>query len=434
MKNLTLRAKFRLLGISSLIFTLFILGLPVFITSHASGMPLAAAAGQMAPVFAVGAVGLLVVWFLLADMARSVSEPIQSLEGALKHFSEGDWSANSKNAALGLEKEYGNLAEAIEKMRIHTVAIIEGVKREADGISKTAGGIRSHIEGMSVEMEDIFIAAEELSDSLKAAEEAADKISRATCDIEGSASHMASRAKEGVEWAKDIRERALFAKETALDQSDAVRSSKKNIRDSLAKTLNDAKVIEQISVLAESVVEINEQVNMLSLNAGLEASRTGDAGKKFVTLAEEIRSLTDQSKKYAENIQWAIDEVTSSLVNLRKDAKRMLEFMDNDVFPSFNLFVRMADTYNSDAGEMNFMASDIGTTAQELLSFVGNISDSVGEIKKASAACGEKIAGISDRSVHSAARVSAVSDSFQETEAAVARLSKEAAEFTVEEK
>lgn len=293
MKNLTLRAQLRLLGTSILLFILFILCLSAYILSRTFGTPFVAVVKQMIPVFAISIPYLLFIVFFLADILRGSAEPLQSLEGTVKQISEGDLTKKTGGPVLGLKEEYANLAHAIERMRENIGVMITGIKSEADGISKAAGGIRSHINGMSGEMEDIFIAAEELSDSLKEAEEAADRIGRISGSIQGAASHMAVRAKEGEEWAKDIRERAQYAKETALDKSDAVRSSKKDIRDSLAKTLNDAKVIEQISVLAESVVEITGQVNLLSLNAGIEAARAGERGKEFATVAEEIRNLTD---------------------------------------------------------------------------------------------------------------------------------------------
>ena len=169
---------------------------------------------------------------------------------------------------------------------------------------------------------------------------------------------------------------------------------------------------------------------MLSLNAGIEAARTGKAGKEFMGMAEEIRNLTEQSKKYAENIQWAGDEVTAALVGLRKEAKRLLEFVDRDVFSGFNYFVRLADTYNSDAGEMNFLSSDFGTTSEELLASVGGIAGSLGDIRKAAKNCGERTAGIADKSVHAAARLTSMADGFQEAEEAAGRLGEEMRRFT----
>ncbi len=428
MKNLTLKKKLHLLGTSILLYVLFVLLFVTYVISRAS------AGGhirQMIPFLLISIPYLVFVVFLLSEIRRSQEEPLESLEGALEKISEGDFLTKTYDMDAKLQEEYGDLARAVEKIRENVGTIIGGIRRESDGISKAVGGIHAHMGGMSQELEDIFIAAEELSDSLKAQEEAASEIRRVTGEIEGAADHLAARAKDGEEWANEIRKRALYARETALDKTEAIRSGKKDIRDSLAQTLNDAKVIEQISVLAESMVEIMEQVNMLSLNAGLEASRVGEAGKEFVTIAEEIRSLADQSKKYAENIQWAVDEVTSSLVNLRKDAKRFLEYIDRDVLPGFQLFVRMADTYNSDAGEMHFLASDVGATSEDFLNFAGSIMNLLAGIETTGEACGKGITGIADQSVHAAARVSAMEEGFKETVDAAARLAKETGRFTV---
>ena len=431
MKNHTLKNKLNFLRTSILLFILFTLLYMVYAIAHASDASAGGIILQMIPFLVVSIPYLLFVIFYSANIRRSLAEPLESLEGILEKLSEGDFFVNADDTADNLQEEYGDLARAIEKIRGNAGVLIGGIRQESDGILKAVGGIRSHISGMSQELEDIFIAAEELSDSLKGTEEAADQIGRISADIEGAAGHMAVRAKDGMEWAAEIRKRALYAKETALDKSEAVRLSKKDIRDSLAKTLNEAKVIEQISVLAESVVEITEQVNMLSLNAGLEAARAGEAGREFTRIAEEIRKLTDQSKQYAENIQWAVDEVTSALVNLRKDAKRLLEFIDRDVFTSFNLFVRMADTYNSDAGEMNFMASDVGAASEELIALAGRISDSLEGIRAAAETCEGGITGIADRSVRTAARVSAMEDDFKAAEDAAGRLAKDVGQYKV---
>ncbi len=223
----------------------------------------------------------------------------------------------------------------------------------------------------------------------------------------------------------------MYSKEAAAEKSETVRLNQKTIRDSLRKTLKDARLIEQISVLAESVVELTEQTNLLSLNAGIEAAKIGDAGKQFTAAIEEIRNLTEQSKKYAGNIQWATDEVTSVLVSLRKDAKRLLEFIDTDIVSAFQFFVRMAETYKSDAGEMKFLVEDFGQTAAEVLASAGAIPCSVEEIEKASKECAERITGISDKSVHAAARTSSMAKEFGAAERAAARLDEKTGRFTV---
>ncbi len=386
---------------------------------------------RAAPFLAVSAVYVLLTAYLFADILRHAAWPIHSLEGTMKKIAEGNFAAGAADEVLEMQEETGNLARAMEQMRKNVSVLVAGIQNETSDISHAVKGAGAHMGALNGEMEDIFTAAEELSALVKNTEEAAGRVGSFSSDIEASARRLAARAKEGIEWASDIKERAVYSKEAAAEKSETVRLNQKTIRDSLRKTLKDARLIEQISVLAESVVELTEQTNLLSLNAGIEAAKIGDAGKQFTAAIEEIRNLTEQSKKYAGNIQWATDEVTSVLVSLRKDAKRLLEFIDTDIVSAFQFFVRMAETYKSDAGEMKFLVEDFGQTAAEVLASAGAIPCSVEEIEKASKECAERITGISDKSVHAAARTSSMAKEFGAAERAAARLDEKTGRFTV---
>ena len=59
----------------------------------------------------------------------------------------------------------------------------------------------------------------------------------------------------------------------------------------LEQAIVEAKVVEQINVLSESIMDITSQTNLLALNAAIEAARAGEAGKGFSVVAEEMRKL-----------------------------------------------------------------------------------------------------------------------------------------------
>ena len=149
------------------------------------------------------------------------------------------------------------------------------------------------------------------------------------------------------------------------------------IRSSLQKALEDAKVVEKIGILADSILNITGQTNLLALNASIEAARAGDAGRGFAVVAEEIRVLAEQSQEAVANIQAVTENVSSAVGNLAKDSNRLLDYVDQDVVESFALFEKMADDYNADATKINELVSDFSATSEELLASINSISEAI---------------------------------------------------------
>lgn len=119
-----------------------------------------------------------------------------------------------------------------------------------------------------------------------------------------------------IEITKQLAESAEFAeqaKKESANASEVVTISKVKMEElshALADINHAAKAIEGISGQIEGIAK---QTNILALNAMVEASRAGDAGKGFGVVADEIRILAAQSNEASQNAYDLIKETQKSV-------------------------------------------------------------------------------------------------------------------------
>ena len=91
----------------------------------------------------------------------------------------------------------------------------------------------------------------------------------------------------------------------------------------------DARMIEVATTLrtmqasASQIGEIALQVNILAINAKIEAARAGDAGRGFSVVAEEINNLSRRTALATESIRTSIEGLASGIGGLRQEAEEV---------------------------------------------------------------------------------------------------------------
>ncbi|WP_423599034.1 CHASE3 domain-containing protein [Roseateles sp. MS654] len=70
---------------------------------------------------------------------------------------------------------------------------------------------------------------------------------------------------------------------------------------------------QQIGVVLDLVSELAEQTNILAINATIEATVAGDAGRRFSVVADEIRKLADRMTASTKEIRVQIDDVRGAV-------------------------------------------------------------------------------------------------------------------------
>ncbi|UWG96673.1 methyl-accepting chemotaxis protein [Dehalobacter sp. DCM] len=87
---------------------------------------------------------------------------------------------------------------------------------------------------------------------------------------------------------------------------------------------NVKKLTDNIDKVMTFIKEIAEQTNMLGLNAAIEAARAGNSGKGFGVVADEIRKLSEESRKTVVKISELTNEIQRSVGVTTGSSKEVL--------------------------------------------------------------------------------------------------------------
>lgn len=324
----------------------------------------------------------VILILVLTMITVSIVKPLRKSLTHINEMAQGDFSKEFEQNLLKRKDDFGQLADSLEKMRSEMNELIGEVKSEALEITGMVQEIDTSLQALDDQIENVSATTEELAAGMEETAASSEEMNAMSHEIESAAKSIAERSQDGATEADEIRDRAVKIKKDTDENDRRTRSIHEEINESLTKALEDIKVVDQINVLAKSIMDITGQTNLLALNASIEAARAGEAGKGFAVVADEIRVLAEQSKAAVSHIQEVTGNVTAAVENLANDAERLLEFVGNDVVESLGGFAEMANSYNSDAANVDSLVTDFSASSEQLLASINGVMDAISDVSK----------------------------------------------------
>lgn len=112
-----------------------------------------------------------------------------------------------------------------------------------------------------------------------------------------------------------------------------------SLNQNILNSMQDINVnVERYNLMTQDVESIAGKINLLSLNAAIEAARAGDAGRGFSVVATNIRDLSENSKEAVgsakendEGIHQAIENINVIIQNFNEEIKGLVNSVDSAV-------------------------------------------------------------------------------------------------------
>ena len=344
---------------------------------------------------AILAISLFFIWWIVRFITMRQSKSIESLVIKMREIAElsGDLT---KRLEIEENNEIGELA-------ICTNQMLDTIQSILLNVDENSRNLLDNTQQFSKAFEEVSISFEQIDDTVDNVTERIAgqtvEMSKMTDSISGT--HQA--IKDIARHSQQVTVEATETRNNAIQGNEAIEKMKNHIND-VGKVVNETTELmmmldehsNQINSIVDTITGIAKQTNLLALNASIEAARAKEHGAGFTVVAEEVRTLAEESSKSAGEISNLLEDIRKGILNASKSMKEVSQ-------KAAASHIQVDDVINR--------FESITESIQKVSSMVEEVSDSTEEITSSTAIISEGMENLEAISEENTASVEEIASS-----------------------
>jgi methyl-accepting chemotaxis protein len=365
-----------------------------------------AASTATTTIFACTALALALAALIGVLLTRNVAGPLRSLTSAADRITVGDLGASVDVGTR--DDELGALARSFERMTLSLRAMAAAAEQIASGdlrasvtpqsandvvghaFVKMSANLRAQIGGLVEGAAVLGSAASEIvastSQLASGASESAAAVSQTTTTVEEirqtaqMASLKARAVSENAQRAVQVTTSGRKSADDAANGMVRIRSQMDAIGASMMRLSEQSQAIAQIIA---NVEDLAAQSNLLAVNAAIEAAKAGEQGKGFGVVAQEVKSLAEQSRQATDRVRTILSDIqkaTTAAVMATEQGNKAVEAGSRQT----ELAGESIQSLSGSVSEAAQAATQIAASSQQQLVGMDQVAGAMESIKQAS--------------------------------------------------
>lgn len=327
-------------------------------------------------VFCIAALLMLIIISFI--IIGKILKPMKSIEGGLVSLQNFDITDNEEiQRYCDRRDELGKIASATEVLIQSLQEIMGTLKECCNTLEDKAEQLHKSSYELVEDVTNNVATAEELSSALESTNAVASNVNVEIRNINTLVGSILNNISDSVlasnsviMSAQGMQSKADYAYKNGQDTLNQTKSS-------VEEAISSLNSLTKINELAEEILNISEQTNLLSLNASIEAARAGEAGRGFAVVAGEIGSLSDTSRNTAFSIQAICSETNESIKVVNSCFNTIIEFIENEVVNQFKDFAQQSTDYSVSVNTIKKQLDGIDNAVKQLEDSVQQISKNI---------------------------------------------------------